>query len=409
MKKRLATGVCAVAVLLASASSVGAATIILNDVGGVTGSPAEAGFKTAANFWGSLIANPVTIRLDVGFDHLGPNILGQTGSTFGTALIQDVEHQLQVTGTSSLDALAAANLPALGPSQYSGFGIDGIKMFTPGYTDPVAKTGIDNSQTILDNDGSVNNVLMGMTQANAKALGMFADDGSADGSITFSSDFSFDFNPTNSVPAGSIDFLTVAIHEIGHALGFVSGVDDYDVLGAPNGEFKDFNCGTEADPLLCQNYPVNDTWWAETLDLFRYADASGIPNLVPGTEGYFSVDGGATDLGNFSTGTDNGDGWQASHWKAPVAPPFCANLLGIMNPYSCNGHTGIVTNLDFEAFDAIGWNFTFDPLASPRSYSTVDAYLQFGIPEPATWGLMIMGFGLAGAAVRRRGPALARI
>jgi len=30
-----------------------------------------------------------------------------------------------------------------------------------------------------------------------------------------------------------------------------------------------------------------------------------------------------------------------------------------------------------------------------------------GIPEPAAWGLMIMGFGLAGAALRRRQPVAA--
>lgn len=30
-----------------------------------------------------------------------------------------------------------------------------------------------------------------------------------------------------------------------------------------------------------------------------------------------------------------------------------------------------------------------------------------GVPEPATWGLMIAGFGMAGSALRRRKPALA--
>jgi hypothetical protein len=29
------------------------------------------------------------------------------------------------------------------------------------------------------------------------------------------------------------------------------------------------------------------------------------------------------------------------------------------------------------------------------------------VPEPATWGLMILGFGAAGSALRRRRPAIA--
>ena len=68
-------------VATAAASPPAAATIILNNLGGVEpGTGAYAGFTAAANFWAHEIANPITIRLDVGFGHLGPNILGSTGS-----------------------------------------------------------------------------------------------------------------------------------------------------------------------------------------------------------------------------------------------------------------------------------------------------------------------------------------
>ena len=58
-------------------------TFNLVNIGGVTpGSSAEAGFQRAVALWQSFVGDAVTIRLDVGFSALGPNILGSTRSTF---------------------------------------------------------------------------------------------------------------------------------------------------------------------------------------------------------------------------------------------------------------------------------------------------------------------------------------
>jgi outer membrane lipase/esterase len=57
--------------------------------------------------------------------------------------------------------------------------------------------------------------------------------------------------------------------------------------------------------------------------------------------------------------------------------------------------------------------FSFDgthPTAAVQSALFRDMVRQFGlssVPEPATWGMMIAGFAMAGAAVRRRRPKLA--
>jgi hypothetical protein len=403
MKLRLLTSVAvAAAIVSVAATPSAAATIILNNIGGVdVGTQAYQGFTTAANFWASEIKNNITIVLDVGFGHLGPNILGSTGSTFTTELTQDVESHIVAGGTSSLDAIAAGHLPALTPSQFAGVG--GLSMVTPGYTDPVAKTGIDNSKQVFDHDGSVNNVLTGLTTANAKALGFAVDPGQTDGSISFSSDFNFDFNPTNGISADAIDFVGVATHEIGHALGFTSGVDDYDVLGLPNGPLVGQPCLD--DGTLCQNYPANDDWFGETLDLFRYGDTAVGGNAltwVPGVESCFSIDAGATCQGGFSTGEFNGDTWQASHWKRQ---PTGGTALGIMDPAVSFGQLDRFTDLDFQAFDAIGYNFGFDTLKDPQSLSTADISRMFRVaplPEPTTWALLVMGVGLAGVSLRRR-------
>jgi hypothetical protein len=401
--KLLSASVAALAAACAVAAPVRAATIILHNLGGVEpGTFAYQGFTTAANFWAHEIANPITIRLDVGFGHLGPHILGSTGSSGAYVPTALIEQQMVATGTSSIDAVASAHLPALSAS-------GGISMITPGYNNPDG-TGVDVSKLVYDHNDTFNNQALFENTATLKALGFSGFGSAADGSVTFSSDFDFDFNAKNGIRGGAIDFLSVATHEIGHALGFVSGVDIYDLLGG-NGPLASGNediCGVD-----CHDYPAQDDAFSSSLDLFRYsANPDGVdgttgPTLTwaPGVESYFSIDGGATNLGNFSTGAFNGDTWQASHWKAPTAPPFCAGLLGIMNPYICRGLGGVVTNLDFEAFDAMGYNLSFDPGTDPHNLTTNDISRQFGppaIPEPATWALLLMGFGFAGAAVRRR-------
>ncbi len=42
-----------------------------------------------------------------------------------------------------------------------------------------------------------------------------------------------------------------------------------------------------------------------------------------------------------------------------------------------------------------------------EAFSDADFGQSFGVPEPATWALMLTGFGLAGVSLRRRRTALA--
>lgn len=366
--------------LFAAATPASALEIVLHDIGGVSGSQAETGFRLAARYWESVFTNDARVEINVGYSNLGANILGATGSSLVEYVpIADYKAVLAATGTSALDATATANFAPLNAN-------GGVSVLVPGYISGV--DGIKVGTSRLAPDDAINETIA-LTSANFRALGGVIGPGFIDAQVQFSNQFAFDFNPTDGISAGTYDFLGVAIHEIGHSLGFISGADDFDYADGYKG-------------------PIDGSWWGYGLDMFRYS-APGQLDWRPGVDSYFSIDGGQTAFmgGYFSTGENNGDGNQASHWKQPDQATPCQNFLGVMNPYICGGKTDSVTGLDLALFDAIGWNTNVD--ISNYDVSTAEIYRAniASVPEPAEWALLLAGFGVVGATLRRRRPAQA--
>lgn len=412
---KLLAGVAALAVTSVSMPAH-ALTFVLTPAAGAAGAGvapgtlARQGFEIAAAYWSSVLSGSnVTMNLTIGFGALDPGVLAQAGSARTLLSMNQFYAAAAANTTSAIDAQAYANLPTLGASTL-GASFGAVTVTKNGFNNGVnANNGYTDLNTRVDNDGSVDNSTLAITKASAKALGITTDVNgaavnyaSSDASITFSNLFDWDYNPTDGITSTAFDFIGVAIHEIGHALGFVSGVDSYDARTAPG--------QTAAGQLSSlEGFVV-----ASQLDLFRY---SGNGVLDWSTQGvpYFSVDGGANQLfgdSRFSTGTLNGDGRQASHFKDSAAG---VPQIGVLDPTSARGQMQEVTALDLAAFDVIGWNLGGFNVLQNAGYrqTTANIYRDFAgqvtpvVPEPTTWMMMILGFGAIGFGMRRRNTKVA--
>jgi hypothetical protein len=395
---------CGVAVAALAVGNAQAATIKLIDIDPahpVTGSPAEAEFKMAAAFWGAMFTNNVTINIGVSFAPLPTNVIGSTGSTMQDLRVSTWENRVNLTKSNgaldqslvlpTLNGAGGATLITNGFNVAVGANDTSLQVFDPGAT--------VSTKTLFENTSLIKAIGLNPTYASNNPLHL-------DAQMKFSSDFGFDFDPTNGIDANKFDFLGVAIHEMGHALGFVSGVDFLDYYGLPKGPGSKPPNG----PL---GYDLNTTSIFTALDMFRYSNdpnnhAPGngpVLDETVGTASYFSINGGLNPLFNgfFATGAFNGDGNQASHWKDATGANACGPQLGIMDPTFCFGQAGDVTALDLAAFDAMGWNLNNINELNGFDRTTAQIFANNGgIPEPSTWMLSIAGLGLMGAALRRR-------
>ena len=282
---------------------------------------AKNSFLRAAATWEKVIQSPITVIIDVDYGPLrfgqpypDANILGSTTAQKigGASIYPQVRGKLISQATSQRESQIDNALPP-----------DAIQ------TDIGTTAGVFAPSAIF------------------RALGMISPvaDPASEGSfgrlpaIGFNSNFGFDFDPDNGIDAGKTDFDAVAVHELGHALGFFSNVGSL-----------------ESSPGSAISLSL--------LDLFRLRPGVGLAGFPTapriqssgGTQVFFF---GPSELA-LSTGRPDGsggDGRQSSHWKDD---DLIGEHLGIMDPTIPPGRRFTITPNDLLAFDSFGYQVRSD-------------------------------------------------
>lgn len=319
--------------------------IELQDVGGtpLTAEQRDA-FRTAAERWEKAFVDPITVRINVGFDGFNNAALGETRIQRTTHAYRDVREALLIGATSFAEAQALNALPAA-------------------------------SLPLQDVNGARADGRITLSTANAKALGLavgldpFYGDAlpyQADASIRFNEKYAngYDYDPADGISPRQTDFVALATREIGHALGFTSMIDLQD---------------NEANA----RYDVHPS----TLDVWRFKTASTPHNLTAerrqltaGPTEFF--DGSLQQAYSFGMLTTDplcdaanercGD----SYWRDPLDRTFTPTL-----PL---GATVALTNSDIHALDAIGYErpSAFDPRQSHAVERLVVGWFEPSAPAP---------------------------
>jgi FG-GAP-like repeat len=274
--------------------------------------------NAVAQFFDSLFTNPITVNITVGYGKINgqsliSGALGESQTNFNQYTYSAIRGALISSASTLNQNTAASTLPASDPTGGGNYWV---------------------------------------ATGEAKAIGLSGPSSGTDGFVGFASTgVTWTYNTTNggSVAPGTYDFFGVAAHEITEVLG------------------RDLFVGNQDNQGIGPNSYT-------PLDLFHYS-SNGVRDFKGTTAGYFSLDGGNTNLDNFNTnpGGDFGDwansagndaflAFSSSGVPNPVSSADIAEMAALGydggTVATTPGNVGFVANLAGNGFADIVWQDT---------------------------------------------------
>ncbi|MBW8028215.1 MAG: hypothetical protein GJU73_12440 [Ferrovum sp.] len=235
----------------------------------------KAAVQQAANLLGAELLNPVSVTIQVGWNEIGGTAMAPNSGGLG--------------GPSS-SALA---------SPYGTVSVNN-QQITNLLVNQASLDGLSTLATTLSSTPLITSGYMILSSAQAKVMGVANPSATSfDGEVGFSLPSYATYNET----------VSVALHELAHALGRINGWVD-----------------------------TAGNVWNTSLDLYTYSAPGQLWNPASPTPGYFSLNGGVTSLGTFST-SDTAD-------FANISDPFAAIA----------SNSPALTPLDLQVLQTLGFD-----------------------------------------------------
>jgi hypothetical protein len=303
-------------------------------------------FAAAVQFLENTFTNPITVNIDVGYGEIGPN-----NTPLGS------------------NALGESN------TFFNNYTYTQVKNALVADTSSADQVSAGNSLPASDPTPGGNGNYW-MATAEAKALGLMGPSGAVDGYIGFSSNLPFTYNDSSGVASGTYDFNGVALHELTEVLG---------------------------RELFVGNDGIGSNSFTP-LDLFHYS-SNGVRDFSGTTAGYFSPNGGATNLDNFNTSV-NGDfgDWAGSAGNdsflafsnSGVVNAFSQadvremNVLGYDQAVTGPGASAFIGDFDGDGKSDIVWLNGSAPTMWLMNGTTVASSAALPTP-PSSWRIVATG------------------